>query len=39
MISAVFDDNTYVPRITPTRNTLSVKFNDKNNTEYNMDLL
>ena len=38
-ISAVFDDNTYVPRITPTRNTLSVKFNDKNNTEYNMDLL
>ena len=38
-ISAVFDDNTHIPRITPTRNTLSVKFNDKNNTEYHMDLL
>ena len=38
-ISAIFDDNTYVPRVTPARNILSARYNDNNNTEYSLDLV
>ena len=38
-ISATFDDNTYVPRITPARNILSAKYNDSDNTQYSLNLI
>ena len=38
-ISGIFDDNTYVPRMTPARNILSAKYKDKDNTKYSLDLI
>ena len=38
-ISAIFDDNTYVPRITPARNILSANYSNNDNTKYSLDLI
>ncbi len=38
-ISGIFDDNTYVPRMTPARNILSAKYKDKDNAKYSLDLI
>ena len=38
-ISAIFDDNTYIPRVTPARNILSARYDDNDNTKYSLDLI
>ena len=38
-ISAVFDDNTYIPRITPAKNIMSLKYNNQKNDTYYLDFI
>ena len=33
-ISGIFDDNTYIPRITPAKNVLSLKYENQKNDTY-----
>ena len=38
-ISGIFDDDTYIPRISPAKNTLSLKYETKQNDAYYADLI
>ena len=38
-ISGIFDDNTYIPRINPAKNVLSLKYNNQNNDSYHLDFI
>ena len=38
-ISGVFNDNTYIPRISPAKNTLSLKYENQTNDTYYLDFI
>lgn len=38
-ISGVFDNNTYIPRITPAKNVLSLKYENQKNDTYHLDFI
>ena len=38
-ISGIFDDNTYIPRITPAKNVLSLKYENQKNDTYHLDFI
>jgi iron complex outermembrane receptor protein len=38
-ISGIFDDNTYIPRITPAKNVLSLKYENQKNDTYRLDFI
>ena len=38
-ISGIFDDNTYIPRITPAKNVLSLKYENQKNDAYRLDFI
>ena len=38
-ISGVFDDNTYIPRINPAKNVLSLKYQNQKNDTYHLDFI
>ena len=38
-ISGIFDDDTYIPRISPAKNTFTMKYESKNNDTYYADLI
>jgi iron complex outermembrane receptor protein len=38
-ISGVFDNNTYIPRITPAKNVLSLKYENQKNDAYRLDFI
>ena len=38
-ISGIFDDNTYIPRITPAKNVLSLKYENQKNDAYHLDFI
>ena len=38
-ISGIFDNNTYIPRITPAKNVLSLKYENQKNDAYHLDFI
>ena len=38
-ISGIFDDNTYIPRMTPAKNVLSLEYENKKNDTYRLDFI
>ena len=38
-ISGIFDNNTYIPRITPAKNVLSLKYENQKNDAYRLDFI